>query len=414
MAITIQDFFRFGNSYPQLLAALFDETDALDDIQLRALIGRHVDPGAPSHDTIKAQLLTYGVLEQAPYADSAYELRGEVRDLLGWILKRQELATADVIRGYLGQLARLMKEVRAAMSAPDWPATLQAMKELDRTLEKIRTHARSNFDSIATSVQTLQSERKGMTPRARFQVINRIWEQVLAPLRDLIDDRGSIEQRFDRLTLMLNELAAGEAAPAAVRRHATNTRARLVRTRRALSHCHDRAVREVEPLYKELRADSMLLEGASRLLKTLRQHGKSALELDKNLALEGWRPRGLISDDLLEARIAALQGYAPQHDAMLAEPPVAIVYHPLSRDEVRSALTQACPIEDVFDFVLAQWPTHSLSDQLRVFGWIHRGDFGPSDRLDMPSSAGESGEREYLAGATTICAWPVALKRVIL
>lgn len=229
MAITIEDFFRFGSKYPRLLGALFEVTDAVDAVALRALIARHVDDDAPSGETIEEQLLAYGILERAPYADTAFELRPEVRDLLAWILKRQELATADVIRGYLGQLSELMKELQAALDKTDWPGVLHPLDDLDRTLEKIRAHAQGNFESIATQVQELQSERKEMTPQQRFEIINRIWNRTLVPLRDLIDDRGQIEQRFDRLNRTLVDVGGGEFAPKAVQRRASHTRARLAR-----------------------------------------------------------------------------------------------------------------------------------------------------------------------------------------
>jgi hypothetical protein len=40
MAITIEDFFRFGSNYPRLLGALFEVDEAIDVVGLRALIGR--------------------------------------------------------------------------------------------------------------------------------------------------------------------------------------------------------------------------------------------------------------------------------------------------------------------------------------------------------------------------------------
>lgn len=414
MAITVEDFFKFGSRYSRLLAVLFEMDEAVDRVRLQATIQRHVGERAASVETIEEQLVAYGILEAAPYSDAAFELQVEVRDLIAWLLKRQEVATAEVIRGYLGQLAELISELDIALRDEDWADLLGPLGELERTLEKIRAHAQGNFNSIATRVQDLQGARKQMTARERFKVINRIWEKMLVPLRHLIDDRGQIEARFDRLSRILIELTSADMAPEGIRRRASYSRARLARTRRELSQSHQNAVREVEPLYRELRADSQMLEGAARMLKSLRQYGSASLGIEQRFPLEGWRPRGLLSDEHLEARMAALRGYKPQPEAILAAPPPVIENHPISRDEVRRALAQTCPIEDVFAFVLARWPDRRLSELLRVFGWIHRGDFGPIPPVDEGFDEGDSDgeERVYLSGESRIYAWPIRLEGV--
>lgn len=409
MAINIRDFFRFGSNYPRLLRALFEESGEIDDIRLLGLIRRYVDDDAPSSQTIQAQLLAYGIMGPSPWAETIYEMGVEVRNLLAWLLKRQDLATAEVIRGYLEQLQGLRRELEETLVEEDWAGLEYPLADLERVLEQLRSYGRGNFESIATQVQDLQGGMAEMEPRERFRVINRIWQRFLVPLREVIDDRGLMTERLDFLDQLLVELCSNEGVPAPLRRRATWARSRLRRTRRELGECHVQAVREVEPLYEQLRAENLILQGASRLLKELRVSGESGLSamMSQRFRLEGWRLRGLISDDHLGARMIILRGYEPSVDIMLPEAPAPVDWSPLQRAEIRGSLLEACPISDVFGFVVQEWSHRSLSELLRVYGWIHRGDFGPCERREGVE------EQTYFVGDKVVFAWPMTLERVV-
>lgn len=407
MAITVHDFFRFGSDYSALLSAIFDRDAPVDRVELRSLIQRYVDEDAPTYETIETQLLEFGFLDRTPESDSVYELRTEIRDLLAYLLKRQEIATAEVIRGYLAELATLTNEIRTAFESDEFGDVLPALRDLDRTLEKIRSHARGNFETITSRVQEIQADRKQLSARQKFEQINRLWHRALVPLRDLMDDRGQIEQRAEHINRVLADIEKDDVVvPAGVRRSASSTRSRLARARRALSERHDAAVREVKPLYEQLRADSMMLEGASRMLDTVRRHGAPSIDLDARMALEGWRPRGLFSDDHLAARFAALRDYAPPAKVELSSPPPPVDFDPLRRDEVRERLERACPVDDVLSWVIDAWPDRSPSEILKIYGWIHRGDFGQVGPL------ADLDERVYRVGGIEMYAWPLAMERL--
>ena len=406
MAITVHDFFRFGSNYSSLLSALFDRNAPVDRVELRSLINRHVDDDAPTPETIEAQLLEFGFLDRAPDASTTFELRTEVRELLAYLLKRQEIATAEVIRGYLGELSGLTEEIREAFETAEYGDALPALGDLDRTLEKIRSHGEGNFETITSRVQEIQAARKQLSAREKFEQINRLWHRALVPLRDLMDDRGQIEHRFDHINRVLVDVEADDAVPAGIRRSAASSRARLARARRVLSDRHDAAVREVQPLYERLRADSRMLEGAARMLEELRRFGPSSLAIDERMSLVGWRPSGLMSDDHLAARMADLHDYEPPQNVTLSSPPPPVEFDPVRRSDIRERLERDCPVDDVLAWVIDAWPERSASDVLRIFGWIHRGDFGPS----RPRPSLE--ERAYAIDDVDLYAWPVTLERV--
>lgn len=401
MAVSPEDFFRFAGRYPGLLVALFERSRAIDEVDLRALIERHAPDTAPSVETIYAHLFDFGFLQAAPGADLVFELSGPVRGLLAWLLKRQQLATAEVVMGYVERLGTLTSEIDEALASGRAHAIAQPLEEVDHTLDSIRDMAEANFEAITTQTSELRSRREELRARVRFEIVNRIWEQVLEPLGQLIEVGGALDGRLEELAAVLARAVEHGGLPRSTRRAMQRTGARLVRARRIAGDRHREAVAEIAPLYKQLRADSRLLDGASTLLRRLWEGGASALDVAARLGLVSWRPYGLISDDRLLARFVSLQGYEPAEEVEIAAGPPPVERRFLLREEVADALAAAGTVDDVLAFMSQRWPEHSLAELLRAYGWVYRGDFG---RAEVPSGAGE---RRYRIAQTTVAAWPL-------
>ncbi|QDG52114.1 hypothetical protein FIV42_15590 [Persicimonas caeni] len=401
MTVSPEDFFRFASKYPRLLVALFERSRAIDEVDLRALIERHASQAAPSLETIYTQLFDYGFLQEAPGADLIFELSGPVRSLLAWLLKRQQLATAEVVMGYVKRLGQLTAEIDQALDSGRAHALSQPIEEADHTLDSIRDMAEANFEAITTQASNLRSQRDQIRARERFEIVNRVWEQVLVPLGQLIEVGGALDVSLNKLAGVLARAPELSGLPRPTRRALQRTGARLVRTRRIAGDRHREAIAEIAPLYKRLRADSRLLDGASALLRRLWAQGASGLDVDERLALVSWRPYGLVSDDRLLARFVSLQGYEPEEEVEIAAAPPPVEHRFLLREEVADALAASGTIDDVLAFMSRHWPDHGLAELLRAYGWVYRGDFGS---VDVPEDAGE---RQYRVGDTTVTAWPL-------
>ncbi len=399
-------FFRFLSQHADLILALL-ERDDVDEADLRALIARHRSEGHPAEDHVRAQIEELGILERAAHAESSLELAQPVVELLAWLTRRQRLSSATVLRAYLDDLAGAERDLEGAIHSRDVNTAVMTIKDMDGLVERVRSLSNANRDATITEAQTLRAVAHEASAVERFETVRRLWERYLEPLRQLVAVQGEMERRLGRLHGLLEEGEQCFIAHGPLSRAFTRAIARLARMRRAASEDHLAAIVEIAPLYERFRRDSRWVLGASLLLKGLSEPGNAATNLDQSMGLVGWRPRYLMSDDELRARIAGLVGYEPVERVMIASSPSPTVHPLIARDVLRAALHAAAPVKDVLGLVLAHWPEHSLSSQLRAFGIVAGGAFG---RVAVDAAAGP---QRYAADCHTVEAWPLMLMEVI-
>ncbi len=374
--------------------------------ELLALIARHRSDQQAGTDHIRAQIEELGVVERTAHAETAFELSHPVLELLTWLTRRQRLSSATVLQAYLDDLSGVERELSEAIHARDASKASLAVKDLDGLVERVRTLSDANRDSIVTEAQALRSAGSDVSAVDRFQVVRRLWDRYLEPLRQLVAVKGEMDQRLGGLHQLLVEGEQLLVTHGAVQRAFSRAVSRLARMRRAASEDHLAAVVEVAPLYERLRRDSRWVLGASRALSRLRSEGAAALDLDRRMGLTGWRTRYLMSDDQLRARLAGLIGYQPEGPVVLASPSPSAHVPLITRDELRAALAAAVPVHDVLALVLERWPDRPLDSQLRAFGHVAGGKFGP-----VAVTEG-TGARDYAVPAVNIEAWPLTLEEV--
>jgi hypothetical protein len=405
MATSPAAFVRFLSDNIDLVLAIFERGD-VDEAELIALVARHRSDDQAGTEHLRAQIEGLGVVERTAHAQTAFELSHPVLELLTWLTRRQRLSSATVLRAYLDDLSSAERELGEAIQARDASTAALALKDLDGLVERVRTLSDANRDSIVTEAQALRSAGSDVSAVDRFQAVRRLWDRYLEPLRQLVCVRGEMEQRLGGLHQLLAEGEQVFVTHGAVQRAFSRAASRLARMRRAASEDHHAAVVEVAPLYERLRRDSRWVLGASRALGRLRAEGATALDLDRRMGLTGWRTRYLMSDDELRARLAGLVGYRPEGPVALAAPPPPADVALITREELRAALAAAAPVHDVLALVLERWPDRPLGSQLRAFGQVAGGRFGP-----VAVTEGTR-RRDYAVPAVRIEAWPLTLEEV--
>jgi hypothetical protein len=405
MATSPQAFFRFLADHTSLVITLYERSD-VDEADLLALIGRHRSEGQPTIDHLRRQIEELGIIERAAHADASFELGQAVVELIGWLTRRQRKSSAIVLRGYLDEIGATGRELDKAVRVGEASAAALALRDLDGLVARVRSLSEGNRESVVSEAGDLRSALNNVSAVDRFTTVRRLWERHLEPLRDLVSPQGEMEQRLDSLKTTLDEGERRFIAHGALHHGFSRAQARITRMRRAAADDHHAAVREIAPLYNRLRRDSRMLLGASRALARIRDEGAAPLHLDQRMGLTGWRTRYLMSDDKLRARFAALAGYEPQRAA-----PINEALHPpdlplITRSDLRAALANAAPIDDVLAFLLTRWPQHPLTAQLRAFGVIIGGEFG---RVVL---ANDARPRWYRVERGQVEAWPLALPEV--
>lgn len=398
-------FLRFLSDNVKLVTAIFDRGD-VDESELLSLIERFQDPQQASAAHLRMQIEELGIVERAAHADGTFELSPVVQELLRWLMHRQRLSGATVLRGYFDELSVIGSELEVTIAAGDVAAVVLALRDVDGLVERIRALSSGNREAIVTEAQALRSVGSEISAVERVRTVRRLWEHFLEPLRQLVDVRGEMEQRADALRRALEEGERRFAAHGAVYRATGRTLARVARMRREVFTDHMAAMREIAPLYERLRRDSRWVLGASRALRTVRSTGTASIDLERQLALVGWRTRYLMSDEKLLARLTELATYAPEGPVFLSAPPPVPNTPVITRHDLHAVLSSAAPVDDVLDFVLTQWPHHPVDTQLAAFGEIIGGSFG------AVHIAEDAAERPYRARDLVIRAWPVGLREV--
>lgn len=405
MATSPHQFFRFLSENTDLVLVLFDRTE-VDEAELLALIERHRSDTSPATDHVRRQIEEFGIVERSAHADAVFEVSQPVADVLAWLTRRQRLSSATVLQAYLTDIEQSERELAAAIRKGDASAAAVALRELDTLVERVRVLSDGNREAVVSEAQNLRSAAEGVSAVDRFTLVGRLWERHLTPLRHLVRVQGEMEHLLDRLRATLDDGEQRFLAHGPVQSGFSRSLARLARMRRAAFDDHHAAIQEVEPLYRRVRRDSRWLLGASRALTRIRTEGAATLRLDERMGLVGWRTRYLMADDKIRARMAALVGYTPPAAVPIAEPPPAPELPLITRDDLGAAVASAVPIPDVLGFIFDRWPDHPLTAQLRAFGQLTAGEFGPLDVAEPPTP------QRYQVAQVEVEAVPMSLREI--
>jgi len=308
-----------------------------------------------------------------------------------------------VLQAYLGDLERMSAALDGAVRAGDVATAALALRDGEALVERLRQLAEGNRDAILTESQTLRSQGPDVSVVHRFETVRWLWERYLEPMRQLVDVRGEMEQRLDRVRAILAEGEQRFLAHGPVQRAFARLIARLARMRRTTAEAHHAAVVEIAPLYEQLRRDSRWVLGASAALGRIRTEGAGALDLDRQMGLVGWRPRFLMADAQLRSRLLALVGYQPGGPTTITAPEPLAPILLIPREALYAVLAAQVPVPDVLELILAHWPQHTLATQIRAFGLVACGGFGPV-------AVAGSGPRRYPIPGGCVEAWPLALE----
>jgi hypothetical protein len=395
-------FFRIAHAHAGLLEDVFRSGGRLDETEMHACIRRHEGVDGRQPAAITAALLGASILVPVPDADGVFELSQPFSHLLAWLLKQQRLTSAAVIRGYLQELDDLRRDVQAAMDARSPEAALRSLRDVGEAIDRVWHDSKNNRDALTTEATHTRGGATKGSARTRFENINRLWSRYVVPLRQLIEPHGEIDRCLDALDAQLRQLDELFPGHGPVIRTSATVRGRLARLRREAREDHLESVQELEPLYHRLRRDALVVQGASLALERARQDGSRSLGIDERMGFVGWRSRLVPSDNALEALLTGLQGYVPQPPSPIPDPPAPITVRLFTEGLLWELLADARQVQDVLAFLLERCPEFALSQILRAYAWVHRGDFGRVTFADE--------QRRYQAPPFVIRSRPMAVE----
>lgn len=381
-ATSPQTFFRFAAEHHALLCELYYKRDGLAEAEVFALIRRHVDAQSPGAAYMRDRLLDLGIVEPSPEATAQFEMTRPVAGLLGYLLREYRLTSVEVIRSYFKAIDGLTAELEDAVDHTNSDVLVRINGEVEEHVARMRHDSRNNRQKVIADVMRVKINRERLPSRQRYAIINRLWTRYIVPLRDIIDTAKSMDAALDRLARVYADAHNQFAADTVVRQVVSGGEARVRRLRRDVLGDFNETLREITPLYEELRQETAIARGAAHAMERIAQEGLTAMRLPTRMGICNWRQLGLFSDLALEAYMHDLHGYTPRRPTPLAPPVTTSRQFHVDADQFAKSVQNALPIPDAMAWLIATYPEAPMVALLRLYGRLYsdrygRTDFGP-------------------------------------
>ncbi len=396
-----QTFFRFAADHHELLVELYQHRDGITEAELLQVIRRFAGEGSPSASYVVDRLRELGFIDYAPHATAQYEMTRPFAELMSSLLREYRLTSVEVIRGYFTAMDSMAAEISQAIVGKNGDLLVRSLNDTSEHVERMRHDSRRNRDEVISTAMRVKSNRDRVPPLRRYEMINRLWTRYLAPLRDMIDTQKAMDASLDRMERVLQEAEACFHLDGAVAPVVSMGRARVRRLRRDVVLDFRESIREIAPLYEELRRENALARGASHALEVMAKQGLTRMALPQQLGICNWQQQGLFSDSALQAYLVGLQGYVPGRPRPLQNSSTETAREHIRMDEFDARVAGALPIPDALAWLKASYPSAALSTMLRLYGRMHSGRYGVA-------GFGSSGE-EYEMCDVTLTAYPMSL-----
>ena len=326
-----------------------------------------------------------------------------VAGLLDVLLRQHRLTSVEVIQAYVDSIQTAASELSKVVGAAQDAQTVRVLDELGDSIERLRQDSRNNRDAIVASAVRAKVNAEAASVQERFMEINRLWERYIVPLRDMVDESKVLDSSLDHLERVLDWSWEELNTDPVMVREIETTRARLLRMRREVSRDFHESIKEISPLYHDLRRDTRLVRGAALSLDRADRRGHRALALDTHLALSVWRQEGQMNDEELRAYLYQIRDYAPSRRPILNDAADNQASSYIEPDEMQQRLRRHLPVADAWAWLLDEFPEASTAQILRAMARILRGDHGPTRRASQP--------RRYRTTTHEITAHPAGGRR---
>ncbi|MEZ5538307.1 MAG: hypothetical protein R3F02_22095 [Thiolinea sp.] len=261
---------RFSE-YFDLLETLFRFPQGYTEDVLRYQIDQTKGSSAPETSYIFDSLLNYGLIVESTDFQPRYVLGVPYRALLEQLYQESQPVNSAVIQGYITALANCAGNLQKAYEAQSTPLTLKHLQHLSREMESISQTSRNNRLGVINEVRKLRLNDEKLSYRERLAEANRLWDEYLEPLREIIAPTGTFGQAMQHLKQVLDNGEALFNANVELRHQFTHNRVLRVQLQEQARIDLSEASLELDPLREKLLEESRLLEASSLVFDYLEQ-----------------------------------------------------------------------------------------------------------------------------------------------
>ncbi|WP_157621413.1 hypothetical protein [Salisaeta longa] len=368
-----KNFLRLAHDYLHVLQAVHDAPHGMREADIRAHVRDELAgaSAAPAPSYVFQQLRTHRLIQPLPEKSAFYELTPLIQKPLRNFQHEQSLITPKVIRAHLEQIGTDRSRLLQCGKQASQEGANRALERINTELEEIRMRSQTNREAILHRVTTLRAATSDTSIQERFAAVLEMMEDHIRPLEEIVRTNGLAETHFARLRKTLERVQRAFDSAPAVQRELKSTSARLRRVRRDVLRNFEAARKEVLPLFDEQRRDSMLVRGASQLLKTVHHEGPDALQLPKQIRLLRFNIRTVLDDDAMRGFLLDMRAYTPAPPAPISQPsahnlPVDVP----NRNHVLARTRQSSPIHDVMAWLVQRYAAAPTRHLLAAYRYV--------------------------------------------
>jgi hypothetical protein len=302
MLVSLQEAAGVLSTHHRVIEELWRRRDeTLTDVEILAVISSTKPETTTAH--VLGQLKRLRLLVEAEGEASSWELAAP---LIRWIEYLQRVAqpvSSARVQGQLLELEHGLASFRNAELAGDVSTGREILRETRAGFQRLAEDLGQTRIAIAAAVSEAKGEHRKQGALERFRRINRLWNEYLLPMLDLLDPTGPLEALCLAWEASLTHAVENKFLPdrRAAERIETEMRVLRVSVRDQFRECQF----ELEPLHARLRRDSQWAEGAAKILKRLEDLGANRAGLEGCMSLSVFRFAGQMSTAALLASAAS-------------------------------------------------------------------------------------------------------------
>ena len=352
------------NDYFELLDVLFQYEKGFTEVEFLEKIQASKASNAPDSEYIFQQLLNYRLVEETNDLVSRYILTLPYREFLEYLYQESQPVNSAIIQGYITTLESRIDDLKKAYDDNSEALTLRFLKRLERELNNIGQTSSRNRLGVIQEVRKLKLNDDSLSYKERLSEANRLWDEYLEPLREMISPQGSFGSIMDRLKQILEVGEAKFNGQTELRQLLKQGRAKRIQLNEQTRLDLNEAQQELKPLREKLAQESRLMDATGVIFGQLEQ-GKVA-ELPAF-------PYGRILRRERHIGLAGLRGYMADLWSLTTEPESINLNgatdtqsDPLETESVLRLLKEMPPKTNVVDYFLAQHTQLTANEVLRA------------------------------------------------
>lgn len=372
MSTNPQRTLQLAAEYYGLLADLATRGERVSLGDLRSLLHKYNPGDARPPEKVADILEQYALFEKAADSDSSWEVPHVIGEFLRHLSMRQRLSAPGMLGPIIEEIARLTEDLRVAFERVDIDRVRLASNSIKQALDAARGLSRSNSQAIINEVMRIKTREDRRTLRERYLFITHLHEKHLSPLGALVEVGGEMENRANELIAVARHGSASMPDDPFVPELTSKIISSVRRLKDEAWGDFHSSLREVTPLFRQVRRDHMLAVSMSRQLDRVAREGAKGLDdAVGRLPIARWRADNIFNSYALEDYLAGVANYVANPDpgplASLSDSGAPQV---LDADEVIEKLLLAGEQEDLLAWIVRTFDAYPDQQLLQAFHGI--------------------------------------------